>query len=78
MLCPRSEKKYEDAAQDHSAGDDQERQILAGLPSTGFSAALEILHHAHLKPSYAHAKGRTDQSCSVRKQAPAHRNLGMI
>jgi hypothetical protein len=45
---PRSEKEYEHAAQDHSAGDDQERQILAGLPRTGFSAAFEILHDAHL------------------------------
>jgi hypothetical protein len=43
---PQSEKKREHAGQDHSAGDDQERQILAGLPSTGFSAAFEVLHDA--------------------------------
>lgn len=48
VLGPRSEKEYEHAAQDHSAGDDQERQILAGLPGTGFSAAFEVLHDAHL------------------------------
>ena len=61
---PRSEKKHEHAAQDHSAGDDQERQILAGLPGTGFTAAFEVLHHAHLESSYAHARPGTVPFCS--------------
>jgi hypothetical protein len=43
----QSEKKREHAAHDHCAGDDQERYILAGLPTTCASAAFEILHKWH-------------------------------
>lgn len=74
----QSEKKREHTAQDQCTGDDQERQVLAGLPSTFVSDAFEILHNAHLNRSYAHAKARTVHFCSDYEQESPSLQAGAV